>query len=297
MCLGACIVFMGPFLYVINRFSPYYDYNGVDFNRTGLHKMSNCFWYIYGALLQQGGMYLPLADSGRIIVGTWWLVVIVLVTTYCGNLVAFLTFPKIDMPISNLNELARRTDVSWSMRSDSFFEDYMRNTDEEKYLRLLNGGEFVREISADTIEKIRGGSHIYIDWKSNLQYIMKKSFLENDRCDFALGNDDFIDERIGIVMPDNSPYLNLINKEIERMHQMGFIERWLKEYLPRRDRCWNIGKLVEVSNHTVNLEDMHGGFLVLIIGCAVGLFLICLECIWAKHMRRREKKIIKPFVK
>lgn len=288
---------MGPFLYIVNRFSPYYAYNGVDFNRTGLHKMSNCFWYIYGALLQQGGMYLPLADSGRIIVGTWWLVVIVLVTTYCGNLVAFLTFPKIDIPISNLNELVRRTDVSWSIRADSFLEDYMRNTDEEKYIRLLNGGTLVREISPDIVERVRGGSHIYIDWRSNLQYIMKRSFLENDRCDFSLGNDDFIDERIGIVMPQKSPYLNLINKEIDRLHQMGFINRWLNEYLPRRDRCSTIGQMVEVSNHTVNLEDMHGGFLVLLIGSVVGLLLIFVECGWARYMRKKDEQIIKPFVK
>lgn len=32
-----------------------------------------------------GGMYLPSSDSGRLIVGTWWLGVLVVVTTYCGE--------------------------------------------------------------------------------------------------------------------------------------------------------------------------------------------------------------------
>lgn len=31
--------------------------------------------YIYGALLQQGGLYLPYADSGRIIIGEDFLLV------------------------------------------------------------------------------------------------------------------------------------------------------------------------------------------------------------------------------
>lgn len=172
----------------------------------------------------------------------------------------------------------------------------MRNSDEPKYNRLLRGSDFTKDVTPEIIQKVRTGKHIYIDWKSNLQYIMKKEFLVNDRCDFSLGIDDFIDERIAVVMPENSPYLNLINGEIKRMHQMGFIDRWLKEYLPKRDRCWNVGK-IEVSNHTVNLDDMQGSFLVLIIGCFIGLMTICCEFVWKKRASLKEQTVIKPFVK
>ena len=44
----------------------------------------------------------------RILTGFWWLFVIVTVTTYCGNLVAFLTFPTIEYPISDLNTLVEK---------------------------------------------------------------------------------------------------------------------------------------------------------------------------------------------
>lgn len=50
------------------------------------------------------------------------------------------------------------------------------------------------------------------------------------------------------------------------MLQMGFIQKWLTEYLPSKDRCWNMGKSVEIENHTVNLNDMQGCFLVLLTG-------------------------------
>lgn len=71
-------------------------------------------------------MYLPRSDSARIIVGTWWLVVLVVVTTYCGNLVAFLTFPKIDTPISTVGQLLNSEGVTWGLRSDTYLQQYLK---------------------------------------------------------------------------------------------------------------------------------------------------------------------------
>lgn len=145
---------------------------------------------------------------------------------------------------------------------------------------------------------------------------MKREFLETDRCDFALGNDDFFEEQIALILPKNSPYLNLINEEIKKLHQMGFIQRWLTEYLPKRDKCWNTKISTEIVNHTVNIFDMQGSFMVLLFGkCGTkvlqlkkkniifflqgvvgAMFLILIECLWHRHTVSRDKKIIKPFV-
>lgn len=74
-----------------------------------------------------GGMHLPEADSARLIIGTWWLVVLVVVTTYCGNLVAFLTFPKIDIAITSVEQLIKNKEtVSWSIKRGTYLEYHLK---------------------------------------------------------------------------------------------------------------------------------------------------------------------------
>ncbi|KAH1009939.1 hypothetical protein HUJ05_004315 [Dendroctonus ponderosae] len=122
LCLSATIISMGPVLFYIHKLSPVYEYKGVRC-KGGLATIQNCIWYMYGALLQQGGMHLPYADSARIIVGSWWLVVLVIGTTYCGNLVAYLTFPKIEVPMTTIDDvLAHKEMVSWSYAKNTLFE-------------------------------------------------------------------------------------------------------------------------------------------------------------------------------
>lgn len=49
------------------------------------------------------------------------------------------------------------------------------------------------------------------------------------------------------------------------MHKVGLINKWLVDTLPKKDQCWTNTQL-EVTNHKVNLDDMQGSFIVLLLG-------------------------------
>ena len=160
-------------------------------------------------------MNLPRADSARLIVGTWWLVVMVLVATYSGSLVAFLTFPRMDDSISTIDDLlARSTEFTWSFPNGSFLEEYLQTTKEPKYHELLSKAERHNSTNDHNILlRIREGNHILIDRKSTLKFLMRRDLLDSGRCDFSLSSNDFISEPIAMMIGHESPYLTMINKE------------------------------------------------------------------------------------
>lgn len=85
----------------------------------------------------------------------------VLVTTYCGNLVAFLTFPKIDVQVKTISELVKaRGNMDWSMRSGTYLEEYIKETDIEKYQILFQNAKFHLDENEEIIENVRNGKHV-----------------------------------------------------------------------------------------------------------------------------------------
>ncbi|CAL7938576.1 unnamed protein product [Xylocopa violacea] len=292
-CLAASIVVMGPILYVVHKYSPYSG------RTSGLDSSWQCVWYVYGALLQQGGMYLPRSDSARILIGIWWLVVMVLVATYSGSLVAFLTFPRIDASILTVEDLISRKDkITWGFLNGSFFETYLRNADEPKYHVLLSRAERHNNTEDEELmERVKQGKHALIDWRSSLRFLMRKDLLLTGGCHFSLSSDEFLDEPIAMIVPQASPYLSVIDAELHRMHESGLMNKWISERMPMKDKCWEApGSNQAVNERKVNVADMQGIFFVLFMGVTLSFLLLFYELYRHKRKLSKERKLIRPFV-
>lgn len=68
-------------------------------------KFSDSLLFICGSCVSQGGTGVANLTPVRILISSWWLMLIVLVSTYTGNLIGFLAFPELMWPISSLSDL------------------------------------------------------------------------------------------------------------------------------------------------------------------------------------------------
>ncbi|KYN41871.1 Glutamate receptor delta-2 subunit [Trachymyrmex septentrionalis] len=291
-CLAASIIIMGPSLYLIHKYSP------SSTMLSGLNSCWQCVWYVYGALLQQGGMYLPHSDSARLLVGVWWLVVMVLVATYSGSLVAFLTFPNTDTAILTVDDLiAQKNKLTWGFPNGSFLEEYLKNAEEEKYHILLERAiihNATQEV--DMIEQIKMGKHVLIDWRSTLRFLMRSDLLLTKGCAFSLSTDEFMDEPIAMIIAKDSPYIKIINAELHRMHESGLMNKWIAEQIPTKDKCSDSFANQGVKERKVNVTDMQGIFFVLFMGVTGSIFLLCCEFCCHKRQVSKRRKLIQPFI-
>ncbi|CAD6202689.1 GSCOCT00009718001.3-RA-CDS [Cotesia congregata] len=305
-CLASSIVLVGPALYFVHALSPHkadeQTRNPDSTEMLGLGSPSRCIWYIYGALLQQGGMHLPSTDGARLIVGTWWLVVMIIVATYSGTLVAFLTFPRMDPAVNTVDDLlARREEFTWSIPAGSLLENFLEISEYQQLLPEFDGHASFHETASynDNVDKVKGRGHVMIDWTTALRISQRNQQINFGTCFFSIGTNVLeLVEPIALAVPKGSPYLGIIDHQLQRMQESGLINKWLEDWLPNpSDECSDDKmEKQETSNHQVDFYDMQGIFFVLFIGYLTGSIALLSEFYQQHRKLNKERKLIRPFL-
>ncbi|XP_064646248.1 glutamate receptor 3-like [Lineus longissimus] len=239
---------------------------------------------------QQGQSEMPRAMSGRFLLLVWWTFVVVILATYSGNLIAFLTVTKVTLPISTLGDLPAQDDLKFG----TVFGSALWNLLE---ISSTGAPRRVWEAMDKTDQPNTYGAGKDRVLKGDFALICERSFYEDEaanNCDLTkVPKQEFFFGSYGIGVQKGSPLKDMISEQILLMSESGLLNKLSNDWIPRQE-C---AGLTYTSSKPASLEDAQGAFIVLGFGLGFGIIAMIAEIIHFHCIKDKIKgKKFGPFV-
>ncbi|XP_063400117.1 probable glutamate receptor [Mytilus trossulus] len=287
--IGISLPVITLLLFFFEKYNPFYrNIAGRKFVR-GLHHFSDSFWYMYGALLCQGGEHIAVSSAGRTLLSCWWIFCIVIVATYSGNFVAFLTFPKEKLPFKDIEGLVEQSIYKWGTAGETVYETIFKNSELPERKKLWNGMiEFnqtdpsvLSSDPAEQIRKVEGGNYAYVADKTYIELAI------SHKCELSLSQSDIQPILYAFPLPETSPFVKTFSDAIISIVDSGVIQMWKMKTWPKPGPCQ---QLTGTDAKTIFLIDFQIAFYIVTAGVVLGCLSLLYEHIKLKCDKCIEKR-------
>ncbi|XP_067681067.1 glutamate receptor ionotropic, kainate 1-like [Haliotis asinina] len=275
ICILFSLIFSTVFLFVVEEVHPVNAW--LDRRLSELRiRYGDILWYHFGALMANGGAYLPKTQSGRSVLACWWLLTVILAATYSGNLIAFLTVTTEKPPFSTLGEMVDQTEFKWGLIGGSAVITLFETSNRSDFQRIWQGVERdtavdpdVQSLSLDVhLHKVLTEKYAYIGDTTNYDLWLSKA------CDIYGLSDRFYPMRYGIGFPNNSMNTRIFTEQLLRIHEGGLIQLWYQKW-----KAANTCEKTSTSAKKVGLLALQSAFYAAGAGLFLAMGILCSEVI------------------
>ncbi|XP_065360019.1 glutamate receptor 2 [Calliphora vicina] len=215
------------------------------------YSLGHCAWFVYGALMKQGSILSPIADSTRLLFATWWIFITILTSFYTANLTAFLTLSKFTLPFNTVNDILiknkhfvsqRGSGVEYAIKTTNESLSMLSRMAQQNYAVFTvatndtynlhnyvekSGYVFVRDRPAIT-------HALYLDYRYR-----KTISLDNEKihCPFAKAKEPFLKKKRSFAYPIGSNLSELFDRELLNLVESGIIKHLSAKDLPNAEIC------------------------------------------------------------
>lgn len=271
MCIWFSLLGVTFITAVMEAFNPFY----VTHPRSILH-VGDMFWYMYGALLTQGGARLPDSHAGRTMVSAFWLFSIVMAAIYSGNLIAFMTVTKEEAPFQTVRGMVSQDDYKWGTAGGTSWVNIFQSSTNEVFKKIWAGIESYRKSDPDVLasdpevhlRKVKDGKYSYIGDKSAIT-----TWLLSE-CDLIAIKEEFLPMQYSIGLVNNSAYTTMFSDEMLRINEIGLTETWTRKWWHKTSFCK--GPLIN-EPQPIYLIDVQSAFYFVFIGITLAFITLGLE--------------------
>ncbi|XP_021374093.1 glutamate receptor ionotropic, delta-2-like [Mizuhopecten yessoensis] len=236
----------------------------------------NVLWYLYGALIGRGGGSFQGTQVTKIVVGSWWIFCVVLIATYTGNLVAFLTVTKDALPFQGVEGMIKQDVYTWGVVGGTSWVTMFQLSSLPVFKAVYEGMVRFNRTDPDVlsldqkvhIDKVLRGNYVHIGDRSQIQ--VKTA----NECSLFTGSAEIQPVQYSFGLPNGSPLTDLFSQKIMAMHENGLISFWKRRRWPKRDFCPGI---LQAYTKVISLADIQSAFYLLGVGFVLAFVSIMFE--------------------
>ncbi|CAK1555308.1 unnamed protein product [Leptosia nina] len=244
--------------------------------------LANSVWLIIGSVMQQGSEIAPIALAPRIITSVWWFFTMVIVASYVGTLVAFLTVEKNVLPFQTLEELYNHKSIAYGCKSKGstkqFFKESTNPIHQKMYQKMYSKGWLVPENDVG-VELVENSTYALFMESTSIEYTKER------HCDLLQVGGLLDSKSYGIGMKKGSPYRFYINDALIKLKEGGEIQKLKDLWWKEKRGGGKCGEKQDEAQKQLGMKNMLGAFVVLGVGCCIGLVISTLDMLWGVFKR------------
>ncbi|CAL4058607.1 unnamed protein product, partial [Meganyctiphanes norvegica] len=228
---------------------------------------------IWAMLFQQSSWWRGTGRS-KIIVGMWLLVSLVLMNTYRGLLVASLSVPRVQIPISSVEQLVQQTSIPWRLEQGGIILHTFKTADVAMYKTLLDGNSgFFPDCFAARKDIATGQFAGLCDTLSG-DIMISKSYAASGQCEFYVPRQNIVTHTYSLVLAKKSALLEPMRYWLQELQERGWVDKLLRMRVDNGTIC-SLPPGKESGGHqlkALGLDTLWGVFAILAAGiCIAGL--------------------------
>ncbi|KAL8566804.1 hypothetical protein ACOMHN_052202 [Nucella lapillus] len=237
------------------------------------------FWYMFGALLSQGGICLPSSGSSRLLLSSWWLFCMVIGAAYSGNLIAFLTVQAQEKPFNSLSEMLQDSSVEyrWGVAEMTSQHALLMKSTNPTLRGLWQKVKEFATTDPDVLNmdptvqraKVRSGGYVHITDS------VTTDAWTRENCDLDHVVDaESVSMPVAVYLPRGSEFTRLFNEYVMRMVEAGLVIKGTRDHFIHHVAC---RRCPITANPEITLQDVQSVLYVGFIGVTLALIALLFE--------------------
>ncbi|CAL4121102.1 unnamed protein product, partial [Meganyctiphanes norvegica] len=263
--------------------------------KVGVDERRRDIYIILRASVFQSSSSKPSSNTVRLLVGVFWLSLIVLAYTYSGNITAFLSRPTVEKVPDSLQDILDLDYRIWTQEGFSYTH-FMRTSPDDRIQQLASKAEVSNHplyVPPDHVIKMAVEENVAIIVPNQPGTIML-------HADYGIVGSQGVCtlrpviEPLGYAirswgLPRNSPLTTLFNDRILRLHAAGILGSYGKLSKEAGSVVSCLQPIREPSLKAITMDQFGGLFVAWTCGIVLALVVFMLEVIM-EYIKERNKR-------